>query len=69
MTFFPALTVLLALTALGGYINHRRDHLPPTIALTFSLLTGSAEACFQGISAINKPGHNKTRRITKRCAI
>jgi CPA1 family monovalent cation:H+ antiporter len=43
MTLFQTVTVLIALTAMGGYLNHRLLHLPPTIglmaiALVFSIV-------------------------------
>lgn len=41
MTLFQTVTVLIALTALGGYLNHRILHLPPTIGLMVIALVSS----------------------------
>ena len=41
MTLFQNVTVLIALTALGGYLNHRLLHLPPTIGLMAIALVSS----------------------------
>jgi Na+:H+ antiporter len=41
MTLFQTVTVLIALTALGGYLNHRALHLPPTIGLMAIALVSS----------------------------
>src|ERR1700743_139667 len=41
MTLFQTVTVLIALTALGGYLNHRLLHLPPTIGLMAIALVSS----------------------------
>ncbi|KWB79098.1 cation:proton antiporter [Burkholderia ubonensis] len=41
MTLFQTVTVLVALTALGGYLNHRLLHLPPTIGLMAIALMSS----------------------------
>jgi len=41
MTFFETLTVLIVMTAVGGYLNNRRFHLPPTIGLMSIALVSS----------------------------
>lgn len=41
MTLFQTVTVLIVLTALGGYLNHRLLHLPPTIGLMAIALVSS----------------------------
>jgi CPA1 family monovalent cation:H+ antiporter len=41
MTLFHSVTVLITLTALGGYLNHRLLHLPPTIGLMAIALVSS----------------------------
>jgi CPA1 family monovalent cation:H+ antiporter len=41
MTLFQTVTILVALTALGGYLNHRLLHLPPTIGLMAIALVAS----------------------------
>ncbi|MFL9998607.1 sodium:proton antiporter [Paraburkholderia sediminicola] len=41
MTLFQTVTILIALTALGGYLNHRLLHLPPSIGLLAMALVAS----------------------------
>jgi len=41
MTLFQTVTILIALTALGAYLNHRLLHLPPTIGLMAIALVSS----------------------------
>lgn len=41
MTLFQTVTILIVLTALGGYLNHRLLHLPPTIGLMAIALVSS----------------------------
>ncbi|SIO72755.1 sodium/proton antiporter, CPA1 family [Burkholderia sp. GAS332] len=41
MTLFQTVTILFVLTALGGYLNHRLLHLPPTIGLMAIALVSS----------------------------
>ncbi|HVW51185.1 MAG TPA: sodium:proton antiporter [Trinickia sp.] len=48
MTLFQTVTVLIALTALGGYLNHRLLSLPPTIGLMAISLVSSLVLVFLG---------------------
>jgi CPA1 family monovalent cation:H+ antiporter len=41
MTLFQTVTVLIALTAMGSYLNHRLLHVPPTIGLMAIALVSS----------------------------
>jgi CPA1 family monovalent cation:H+ antiporter len=52
MTLFQTVTVLIALTALGGYLNHRLLHLPPTIGLMAIALVSSLALVVVGETGI-----------------
>jgi CPA1 family monovalent cation:H+ antiporter len=54
MTFFETLTVLIVMTALGGYINYRRFGLPPTIGLmSIALVSSLALVIVGGVGAVD----------------
>jgi len=52
MTLFQTVTVLIALTALGGYLNHRLLHLPPTIGLMAIALVSSLSLVILGETGV-----------------
>ncbi|VWD28433.1 Na+/H+ antiporter [Burkholderia aenigmatica] len=52
MTLFQTVTVLIALTALGGYLNHRLLRLPPTIGLMAIALASSLMLVILGETGI-----------------
>ncbi|WP_175948194.1 cation:proton antiporter [Burkholderia pyrrocinia] len=52
MTLFQTVTVLIVLTALGGYLNHRLLRLPPTIGLMAIALASSLMLVILGETGI-----------------
>jgi len=52
MSLFQTVTVLMALTALGGYVNHRLLHLPPTIGLMAIALLSSLVLVVLGATGV-----------------